>query len=259
MKPAKEEIKAERTSEEDKAIEEAVAKVAGEEGRKIYFILKEKENVSEFILADKLNLTINQTRNILYAFDKYGLVSSTRKKDRKKGWYIYFWTFNPYKAEDLIISIKKKKLEKYKMIIEKEKNNVYYVCSKDSIKLNFETAFEHQFQCPECGQLMQPEESEKIILKLKNEIGILDEEINKLVKKREERVFEEPEEKRKPKKQIKKKPKKIKKKLKFKKKLKKIKRKKVKKIKVFKKKLKKLKKRKSNKKKLARKKAKKSK
>lgn len=267
MKPAKEE---KETNE--KEIEEAIIKIAGEEGMKIYFLLKEKQNISEFVLSDKLNLTINQIRNILYKFDKFGLVSSTRKKDRKKGWYIYYWTFNPYKAEDLIISIKKRKLEKYKTMAEKEESNIYYVCPKGCMKLNFENAFENQFQCLECGQLMQPEESEKIISKLKKEIEILEEEIRKLVKKREERVFEEIEEKKKPKKKIKKKPKKLKKEKKKPKKFKKKSKKKIKKIKVhkkikkkllkkkkLKKKIKKIRSKKKSKKKSTRKKTKKSK
>ena len=37
-----------------------------------------------------MNIEINQTRNILYRLTEHGIVSSTRKKDAKKGWYTYF-------------------------------------------------------------------------------------------------------------------------------------------------------------------------
>ena len=44
-------------------------------------ILLKKKNINEFIIAKKLSLTINQTRNLLYKFSDRGIVSSTRKKD----------------------------------------------------------------------------------------------------------------------------------------------------------------------------------
>jgi len=129
------------------AVRGAIQKIAGEEGLEILELLKNKDNISEFELSEKLRLTINQVRNILYRFDKYGLVSSTRKKDRKKGWYIYYWTFNWYKAEDLVISLKKEKLKRYKSLLKQEKSTPFYVCPKKHIRLSFEKAAESQFQC----------------------------------------------------------------------------------------------------------------
>src|SRR3989338_11520661 len=55
-------------------------------------LLSSKKPVNEFTIAEKLGLTINQTRNIIYKLSDFGLVSFTRKKDKRKGWYIYFWT-----------------------------------------------------------------------------------------------------------------------------------------------------------------------
>ena len=47
-------------------------------------LLYGKANVNEFLIAKKLNVTINQARNILYKLGDEGLVSFIRKKDKKK-------------------------------------------------------------------------------------------------------------------------------------------------------------------------------
>ena len=87
-----------------KLLKKILKELAGTEAEKIVEILYGKKNVNEFIIAKKLNLTINQTRNILYKLGDEGLVSFVRKKDNKKGgWYIYFWTLETEKG-----------LEKYK-------------------------------------------------------------------------------------------------------------------------------------------------
>src|SRR3989344_2201535 len=68
---------------------------------KLVEILFKKKNVNEFNIAKKLQLTINQTRNILYKLGDDGLVSFIRKKDNKKGgWYTYFWTLETEKGLD---------------------------------------------------------------------------------------------------------------------------------------------------------------
>jgi len=65
--------------------------VAGKNTSPIVDLLFDKKNVNEFLIAKKLGLTINQTRNMLYKLSDEGLVSFVRKKDKKKGWYTYFW------------------------------------------------------------------------------------------------------------------------------------------------------------------------
>src|SRR3989344_9542204 len=75
--------------------------LAGAKAEKLVDILYGKKNVNEFIIAKKLNLTINQARNVLYKLGDEGLVKFIRKKDSKKGgWYIYFWTLETEKGLD---------------------------------------------------------------------------------------------------------------------------------------------------------------
>lgn len=162
----------------DPQIEDMVLTIAGENGFALYNLLLGRKNVSEFVLVDKLNLTINQIRNILYKFDEYSLVSSTRKKDRKKGWYIYYWTFEIKKAKLAIVLIKKLKIRKLNMQLERESNFNFFTCPKKCIRLTYETAMENHFQCLECGNLLIPDDNTKLIKKIKKDIESLEKEIS---------------------------------------------------------------------------------
>ncbi len=61
---------------------------------------------------EKIKYEINVTRNMLYRLYHANLVSFIRKKDKKKGWYIYYWTFNQKRIKDLIKDIKKQRFER---------------------------------------------------------------------------------------------------------------------------------------------------
>lgn len=73
-----------------KLIESVVGEVAGPDVIPLVKALKNKKNVSEFVIADEIDIEINATRNMLYRLYNANLVSFTRKKDKKKGWYIYY-------------------------------------------------------------------------------------------------------------------------------------------------------------------------
>nr|MBC8444041.1 hypothetical protein [Candidatus Woesearchaeota archaeon] len=78
----------------NKIIEYVVGEVAGENALSIVNYLKNKKNISEFKIAEVLEKDIKEVRVLLYKLVNFNLVSSIRKKDKKKGWYIYYWTLN---------------------------------------------------------------------------------------------------------------------------------------------------------------------
>ena len=68
-----------------KLLKDIVSSIVGQSPAKIVDLLYGKKNVNEFLIAKKLKLTINQTRNILYKLADEGLVGLVRKKASKKG------------------------------------------------------------------------------------------------------------------------------------------------------------------------------
>jgi transcription initiation factor TFIIE subunit alpha len=161
----------------NKFIEDLVKEIIGDEAVKLVDLIKGKKNVSEFKIADKLKITVNQVRNILYGLNSRSLVTFTRKKDKKKGWYIYYWTFDEKKARDVIIEIKEKRIQQLNKLLEKETSSIYYICPNDDTRMNAETALEHQFKCHECGQILIQDNNVVKIDKIRQEINNLEEEL----------------------------------------------------------------------------------
>ena len=163
-------------------IEDTVSLIAGKEALPIYNSLKGKENVNEFDLVEKLELNINKIRNILYKLDNHGLLTSKRKKDRRKGWYIYFWTLDSDKLNRLVIKIKQDRLRFLQKKLTEEQNDEFYVCDTSRLRFNTEQALDYGYMCPDCGQVMELEDSTKIHNRIKKEINSLTKEIMEATK-----------------------------------------------------------------------------
>jgi len=152
-----------------------VAEVAGMQSSNLVDFLHDKKNVNEFLIAKKLKLTINQTRNILYKLADEGIVSFIRKKDKKKGgWYIYFWTLNVGKG---LLKFKEhlvKKMEILKNQANLKKTERFYHCVNCNIESNEETSLIYQYTCPECGEVLQLKDKGKEIENLEKEIARLE-------------------------------------------------------------------------------------
>ena len=210
-------------------IEEFVSEIAGKEGVKLLNLLKNNINISEFDLAEELKLNINQVRNLLYKLNAYNLVYSIRKKDREKGWYIYYWTFNFRHAYDLLKTKKQQEIEKLKDDLVKEAQHKFFVCPNNCIRLELEEALEQDYKCNECECILKPDDSTKKVNEMQAKIHKLNNDLQELSKPL---ILPKPEIEEKVKKRVKK-LKKIKKRVKKLKRFKKLK-KKIKKHKKYK-------------------------
>ena len=166
-------------------LREVVSSVAGEKAKSIVEVLFEKKNVNEFLIAKKLKLTINQTRNILYKLADEGLVSFLRKKDSKKGgWYTYFWTLNLDKGLMKFKENLSKSLKNLQQQANSKKMERFYYSPNCGLEFTEEAALANDYTCPECGEILQPKDNskevvvfEKEILKVEGLLKKVDEEI----------------------------------------------------------------------------------
>ena len=164
----------------DKIIDDLVLEIAGKDVVILVNLIKNKANVSEFKLAAKMNITVNQARNMLYKLNNYNLVDFTRKKDKVKGWYIYFWTFNTKLAKDLAVSMKKNKIVILRKRLDKENIETYFACPNDCVRFDSTNAMEYQFKCPECGKILVREDNKKSIEKISREILNIENELKEV-------------------------------------------------------------------------------
>lgn len=161
-----------------KAMQNFVIKeVAGEDVLDLVSYLEGKQNVSEFVIAQDMELEINNIRNMLYRLLDKNLVSFNRKKDKQKGWYIYYWTFNPLDVNHIFWDIKKKRLEALQNRLHREKSNVFFISPTSGIRLEFDKAVEFDFRCPETGDILVQEDNSQKISQIQQEIDDLEKDI----------------------------------------------------------------------------------
>ncbi len=156
----------------DQRIHQVVADIVGEDAVDIVRFLKGKKDVSEFKVAEKTKEDIQRIRNILYRLYNYNLVTYKRRKDRQKGWYISYWTFQPKKVKDLVERIRKERIERYKERLDEEEanRNAFYICPKACIRVDINGATAIEFKCTECGSLLQLQDNTRTIEFLKEKI-----------------------------------------------------------------------------------------
>jgi len=158
-------------------LQELIRNLAGKNTEIIAELLIDKKDVNEFKLAEKLKLTINQTRNILYKLYAQNIIFFIRKKDKTKGWYVYYYTLNTKKAFEKLIHLKKKEIELLQHQLNSRETKSFFSCPRGCLELNEETALHQNFLCPECEQLLQLTPNEKLIAEIKEKIGRIEKEI----------------------------------------------------------------------------------
>ncbi len=158
----------------DEMIEEVVTELVGEDAVPIVNFLEGKSSVSEFIVAEELDMEIHEARKLLYKLLEENLVYFKRKKDKVKGWYICYWDLNteafPHEAE----KIRADRIEELKERLQNEKETTYYMCNNACMRLSFEKAMELDFKCPECGEIMEEKDNERTVEFLKEKINDLE-------------------------------------------------------------------------------------
>ena len=161
-------------------------RIAGKPGEDVVEILFDKVNFNEFKIAEKLKKNINEVRNVLYKLSSFNLITSTRKKDKRKGWYTYFWTLNQAKALQVLLKFKEQEYFNLDHILKSRITKNFYYCESDGIEMSEETAMHHNFACPECSQLLTPVNEEKKVKEVTQKVDLAKKEIDEIKKKLEE-------------------------------------------------------------------------
>ena len=186
-------------------LKNSVSLVAGKPSENIVDVISDKKYINEFLIAKKLDLTVNQVRNILYKLSDEGLVSSIRKKDKRKGWYTYFWQIEPLKALEFLKANVMRRANQIKTQIESREAKTFYVCNRCNVEYNEENALLNDFTCNECGDIFVIKDNTKLLRELKKnlekqnkEIESIDVEIDKekeVIEKRKQKEMKKEEKK----------------------------------------------------------------
>ena len=150
-----------------KLLKDVIAILIGKQTENIIDFIDDKKYVNEFLIAKKLDITINQMRNVLYRLSDHGLVSSIRKKDKRKGWYTYFWKIESIKSLEFLKANIEKKITQITNQIESRESKTFYICVRCNIEFNEESALVLDFTCRECGGIFVIKDNSKLLKELK--------------------------------------------------------------------------------------------
>lgn len=153
----------------DKILDIVVEMISDEASQVVEFLYK-NPGASEFDISEEIGFTVSQIRSILYNLKAKNLIDYDRRKDKEKGWYLYYWKVLPQNFETVYLNEKKNKLEQFKERLENEQTNNFYICPNFCKRLSFEEALENNFTCNVCGALMNEENKTRKIDMLKRNI-----------------------------------------------------------------------------------------
>ena len=151
--------------------------LVGDEAVTIVSMLGGKPEATDEELATKLEIKLNIVRKILYKLYDYHLAVFRRIRDKKTGWFVYFWKLNPERIGDLVNNKKKAVLQKLRERLDYEKEHVFYQCHNGCPRFTFEDAMEVSFNCPNCSTALLNISNKNIIEILETNVEILEQDL----------------------------------------------------------------------------------
>ena len=162
---------------EDPVIQKYLHELVGPKGMPVAAAPPDGE-VTDEELAEELDLELNDVRRALFILYENDLASYRRLRDEDSGWLTYLWTFKydniPEKLEEemhrLLAALEDRR--------EYERNHQFYLCEVDGIRFEFEEAMEFGFECPQCGEELEPLENTPLVESMDDRIASLRDELN---------------------------------------------------------------------------------
>src|SRR6058998_4248250 len=136
----------------------------GEEAINVVRALTQAGTTTDDVIANTANVRLNTARKVLYKLYDHALVTCTKSRDEKTGWYIYHWKLQPDQLDAFVRSRKKKVLEKLRARLEFEKGHSFFMCKEClNVRVTFEDAMESAFRCSGCNGQMVSDDNRKTI------------------------------------------------------------------------------------------------
>lgn len=137
--------------------------IGGDEYLKVARSLLRSEDATDEEIASSTGLRINMVRRVLYDLFGKALITGTRIKDERKGWFVYRWRTRAEEVEHFILSQKKKILKRLEQRLEYENKYEFYHCgNEDCRRITFDEALECFFKCATCSNVLNLKRNDKI-------------------------------------------------------------------------------------------------
>ena len=160
------------TDEERQTLLNMVEDVAGPEVREVAIVLlTHKGELTDEIIAEELDIKLNQVRKALYKLHDLELADFRRIRDKTTGWFIFYWKLLPEKITSLVDVKQRNVLEKITVRLGYEEGNMFFTCSTPGCsRVTFQTAMEQDFICLNCENRLESFDNSRIIAVLKKKV-----------------------------------------------------------------------------------------
>ena len=125
-------------------------------------------------IANKTGIKLNIVRKILYKLYDMGLASYKRSKDPETQWFTYSWKFEKDEVINRIIKDSENYLSMLNEELEREENNMFFICPQGHVRLDFDEASDYEFLCPACGEELEFQDNQEIIAQIKEDIKMVE-------------------------------------------------------------------------------------
>jgi transcription initiation factor TFIIE subunit alpha len=125
-------------------------------------------------IANKTGIKLNIVRKILYKLYDLGLASYKRSKDPETQWFTYTWRFENEEVINRIIKDSEDYLKMLNDELEREENNMFFICPQGHVRLVFDDASDYEFLCPACGEELEFQDNADTIEQIKEDIKMVE-------------------------------------------------------------------------------------
>ena len=125
-------------------------------------------------IAEKTGIKLNIVRKVLYRLYDFGLASYKRSKDPETQWFTYSWKFEREEVINKIIKDSEAYLKMLNEELENEENNMFFVCSKGHVRLDFNESSDYEFICPVCGNELEFQDNSEAVKQIKEDIAMVE-------------------------------------------------------------------------------------
>ncbi len=130
------------------------------------------EDLTDERIAELSEVRLNIVRKILYILNENKLTEFQRVRDKRSGWYIYYWTETFSNLTNLLSERKDAVSEKLDIRMKFENENFFFMCNNGCTgRYIFIDAMDLNFRCANCdGGILEEERNRKKVNFLKDTI-----------------------------------------------------------------------------------------
>ena len=134
-------------------------------------------------IAEKTGIKLNIVRKILYKLYDLSLASYKRSKDPETQWFTYTWKFEEEEVKNHIVQDSEDYLKMLNEELDREENNMFFICPQGHVRLDFDESSDYEFLCPVCGDELEFQDNTKNIEQIKEDIKMVESNFKSFMEK----------------------------------------------------------------------------